>query len=268
MGFGYGKVAAPALKSHTANDKDDGTPRKGRRNMGSILKIGAGAALIASACCGLALLANPVLHSLQFRDDFESGSLAAWEFPYAEDWVVQSEGANRFLHMLRRREPGVPRRPLQFARLKSVNVGSFTLESRVRRHGTSMIIVFNYVDTLHFYYAHISSDRGTEQPVHNGLFIVNGEPRKRIEGLEAAPALPDRDWHTVRIQRNVLSGSIEAFVDGEREPRFSVVDRTFDCGQVGMGSFDETGDFDDVRLTSDDAGCQPNSAFRPASAQE
>jgi hypothetical protein len=217
---------------------------------------------------GLAFAGDPVLRSLQFRDDFQGASLAAWEFPYPEDWVIQSEGENRFLRMLRRREPGVPRRPLQFARLNNVNVGSFTLETRVRRAGTSMIIVFNYVDTMHFYYAHVSSDRGTEQPVHNGLFIVNGEPRQRIAGLEAAPALPDREWHTVCIRRDVRTGSIRVFVNGDQEPRFSVVDRTFNCGQVGMGSFDETGDFDDFRLVSDDAGCEPNSVVRPANLRE
>jgi hypothetical protein len=35
-----------------------------------------------------------------------------------------------------------------------------------------------------------------------------------------------------------------------------VVDNTFKCGQVGLGSFDETGDFTDFELLSNDAGCQ------------
>ncbi len=233
--------------------------------MRRIFNYAAGALLLVALLWSLSGLARPVLRSLQFRDDFEGGDLTAWEFPYPEDWVIQSEGANHFLHMLRRREPGVPRRPLQFARLSKAKVGSFALETQVRRAGTSMIIVFNYVDTMHFYYAHVSADRGTAQPVHNGLFIVNGEPRKRIAGIEAAPALPDRDWHTVRIRRDVPSGSIEVFVDSDKEPRFSVVDRTFNCGQIGMGSFDETGDFDDFRLTSSDAGCEPGAVLRPAS---
>ena len=219
------------------------------------------------AASGAALLPSgpAVLQSVSFREDFESAGLDAWEFPYLQDWEIRREGDNRFLHMLRNREPGVPRRPLQFARLRNVNVGSFELRARVRREGQSMIIVFNYVDTMHFYYAHISGDRGTEQPVHNGLFIVNGEPRKRIAGTEAPPALPDRDWHRVRLARNARTGSIELFVDEQKEPLFSMVDPTFPCGQIGIGSFDETGDFDDIELESDDAGCVPGSAFRPAS---
>jgi hypothetical protein len=118
-------------------------------------------------------------------------------------------------------------------------------------------MVFNYVDTLHFYYTHLSVDPGAKIDVHNGLFIVDGGPRHRIAGLEAAPVLPDKDWHRIRVQRDVHSGSIEVFVDAEPQPRFSVIDHTFTCGQVGLGSFDETGDFADVRLTSEDAGCQP-----------
>lgn len=205
--------------------------------------------------------------SIRFCDNFEAGDLAAWEFPYPEDWEVRAEGRNHFLHMLRNREPGVPRRPLQFARLKKAPVGSFVFETRMRREGRSMIVVFNYVDTLHFYYAHFSRDRGREQPVHNGVFIVNGEPRKRIAGTEAPPALPDREWHKVRVARDVASGSIEVFVDDRKGPLFSVVDRTFTCGQIGIGSFDETGDFDDINLSSSDADCDPGAPFPPASAK-
>jgi hypothetical protein len=155
--------------------------------------------------------------------------------------------------MKRSRPPGVPRRPLQFARLKGVKAGSFTLNVKVRRAGGSMIVVFNYVDTLHFYYVHLSKDPGTEIAVHNGIFIVDGGDRRRIAGLDAAPALPDRSWHDVQIVRNVSSGSIQVFLDKQTTPRFSVIDHTFTSGQVGVGSFDETGDFADFRLDSDDA---------------
>jgi hypothetical protein len=209
-----------------------------------------------------------VLKSITVADNFENGYSAAWEFPFPEDWTILGERSNHFLHMLRSRPPGVPRRPIQFARLKGVNVGGFALRARVRREGRSMIVVFNYVDTLHFYYTHLSMDRGTGQPAHNGIFIVNGEPRKRIAGTEAVPALPDREWHRVRVVRNLGAGSIQVYVDEGRQPLFSTVDRTFTCGQVGFGSFDETGDFDSIVLESNDAGCVPGSPLRPASANQ
>ena len=219
----------------------------------------AGLALSVVALCILIteIAARPAPRTINFQDDFASGKLDDWEFPFAEDWVIKEEGPLHFLHMLRSRDPLVPRRPQQFARIKGINVGSFTLETRVRREGSSMMIAFNYVDPLHFYYTHLSVDPGAKVDVHNGVFLVDGAPRRRIAGLEAAPVLPDKSWHKVRVERDVTSGWIKVFVDDEPQPRFSVVDNTFKCGQVGLGSFDETGDYTDVKLTSQDAGCQP-----------
>ena len=207
------------------------------------------------ALVGRGLTARPAPERLWFTDDFESGKLDAWQFPYPADWTIVETGGDHYLHMIRSREPGVPRRPLQFALLKGVKAGNFSLQTRVRREGRSMIVVFDYVDTLHFYYAHLSADRGTAQPVHNGIFIVNGSERARITGTDAPPALPDRNWHLIRVERNSTSGTIDVYSDVQAGPIFSVVDRTFPCGQMGIGSFDETGDFDDVTLISDDEGC-------------
>jgi hypothetical protein len=178
----------------------------------------------------------------------QSAGLHAWQMPFPEDWELQQEGGLSYLHMKRSREPGTPRRPVQFALLKNVDAGSFTLDVMVRRAQGSMIVVFGYVDTLHFYYVHLSKDSGVQEPVHNGIFLVDGAPRRRIAGVEAMPALPDRAWHHVKIVRDVRSGSIDVFVDKEKTPRFSVVDPTFTHGQVGLGSFDETGDFARFRL--------------------
>jgi len=104
----------------------------------------------------------PMIHHLQFDDDFASGALDAWQFPYPEDWVIGSDGPLHFLHMLRNREPLVPRRPMQFALLRAANVGSFRFQARVRRESSSLLMVFNYVDTLHFYYTHLSADPGVK----------------------------------------------------------------------------------------------------------
>ena len=152
-------------------------------------------------------------HKIQFTDNFSSDTLGQWQLPYSQDWVVDKQDSVHYLHMLRSRDPLVPRRPMQFALLKGVNVGSFDFQTRVRRYGSSVMIVFNYVDSLHFYYTHLSVDPGSKQPVHNGIFIVDGGPRHRIAGIDAAPVLPDKEWHTIRVKRNVKTGSIKVFVD-------------------------------------------------------
>jgi hypothetical protein len=238
--------------------------RNGRRPQWShVVLLGfLGAGLIAFGL-GYSSTALAVLHKLSFHCDFTPKEFSEWIFPHAEDWVSKTEDGQTYLHMLRPRDPGVPRRPLQFARLKNVNVGSFDLSVKVRREGRSMIIVFNYVDTLHFYYTHVSRDRGTAQPVHNGIFLVDGAPRRRIAGTEAQPALPDTRWHTIRVVRNVKTGLIQVSSDVQQKPLFSVVDHHFTCGQIGLGSFDETGDFTDLKINSTDAGCTPQAPASP-----
>ena len=198
--------------------------------------------------------------SVHFEDNFQNSQLGAWQMPYPEDWAILAKDGDHYLHMKRSREPLVPRRPIQFALIKGINVGSFDFHTRMRREGKSMIVVFNYVDSLHFYYTHLSVDSGAKQPVHNGIFLVNNAARVRIAGLDAQPALPDSAWHQIRVLRDVTSGRIEVWSDVSNQPLFTVVDRTFKCGQVGIGSFDETGDFDDVDLRSDDSGCTPDKA--------
>ncbi len=211
-----------------------------------------------AAFLGLAKIA-PAADSgaLHFHCNFTPKEMNEWEFPHRDDWTSETADGRTFLHMVRMGKPGVPRRPLQFARLKGVNVGSFTLSVKVRRLHRSMIIVFNYVDTLHFYYAHVSRQTGREVSVHNGIFIVNGGARYRIAGLDAPPALPGPGWHTIRIVRNAKTGLIEVYSDVQKAPLFTVVDKHFDCGQIGLGSFDETGDFADFDLRTTDAACAP-----------
>jgi hypothetical protein len=221
------------------------------------------AILFAGLAAGVLILSSQALaagRQMHIHCNFTPKERSEWQFPHPADWEIKSEGGIHYLHMVRPAEPGVPRRPLQFARLRNVNLGSFDLHVRVRRYGSSLIVVFNYVDTLHFYYAHISRDLGTKQPVHNGIFLVDGAPRRRIAGTQAQPALPDTNWHSIRIVRNVRTGLIDVYSDVQKKPLFSVVDKTFQCGQVGLGSFDETGDFTDFDLRSDDGGCTPSLA--------
>ncbi len=58
----------------------------------------------------------------------------------------------------------------------------------------------------------------------------------------------DDQWHRARILRNVESGEIQVFFDDMETPVMTAVDRNFTWGRVGVGSFDDTGVFDDFTL--------------------
>jgi len=50
------------------------------------------------------------------------------------------------------------------------------------------------------------------------------------------------------VRRDTASGSIEVFFDDLSKPVLRATDRTFLSGQVGFGTFDDTGRIDDVML--------------------
>ena len=56
------------------------------------------------------------------------------------------------------------------------------------------------------------------------------------------------DWHQVKIVRTVADGAIAVYFDDMNTPIMTAVDRTFAWGRVGIGSFDDTGMYDDVKI--------------------
>ncbi len=180
--------------------------------------------------------------------DFHDDDLSDWHLPIASHWQRVEENGNEFLRLATAGPVGDPRRPVQFALWKPGCVSDFEFDVRARRAGKSLLVAFGFQDRLHYYYAHISSDSGNHR-VHNGIFKVNGSERYRIGGAGTPPALPSADWHRIKVVRRVESGSIEVFVSGEASPLFSVIDRDYLYGWVGVGSFNETGDFDDFHLS-------------------
>jgi hypothetical protein len=75
---------------------------------------------------------------------------------------------------------------------------------------------------------------------------VNNADRVRIEDqwighLGAPPAITDTEWHQVRLVHCADSGEIAVYVDGSQFPLMTAVNRAFDSGRVGFGSFDNIG---------------------------
>ena len=104
---------------------------------------------------------------------------------------------------------------------------------------------FGFQDPAHFYYVHIAK-RADDHA--NQIFIVNNAPRVKItkKGLSGTPW--DDKWHQVKIVRQVKNGKISIFFDDMKTPVMVAEDNTFTWGQVGIGSFDDTGNWDDIKL--------------------
>jgi len=169
-----------------------------------------------------------------------------WTVQNAADWTV--EGGVLRLLVPGQPPPGLPRRPQKYALAETAPFRKVTLEAEVRRNGRSLVLIYAWQDEAHFNYAHISSDAAEKVHVHNGMFHIFGGERVRISPLDGPPSLPTQDWTPVRLIFDGDSGRCIVIVNGKRNPSLEAVDLSLRYGRVGLGSFDETGNFRNVRI--------------------
>jgi hypothetical protein len=112
-------------------------------------------------------------------------------------------------------------------------------------------LVFGYQSPKRFYYAHLSA---VTDNVHNGIFLVENADRRRIDDGKGIPRLVDSEWHHVRLKWNGLTGQSLVYFDSSPEPILSASDRSLTSGLVGVGSFDDTGEFRNIEVKGLRAG--------------
>ncbi len=172
-----------------------------------------------------------------------------WTVQRASDWSVE-DGVLRLLSAADP-QPGVPRRPQKFAIADTPPFRRVTIDAEVRRNRRSLILVYAWQDESHYNYAHISSDTAVQANVHNGMFHIFGGERVRISPLDGAASLPGAEWTAVKLVFDGDAGRCHVEVDGKRNPSLEAVDLSLRFGRVGLGSFNETGDFRKVRITGE-----------------
>jgi hypothetical protein len=147
---------------------------------------------------------------------------------------------------------GKIRRPAALAILKSVPLTDLTFRLELRSTAPvdlavrDVQLIVGYQSPTEFYYVHLSAKTDA---VHNGIFIVNNADRRRIDAPTSKAQLTDQAWHRARLERNAATGSIAVFLDDQATPILSATDKTLAWGRVGLGSFDETGEFRNVEVT-------------------
>lgn len=190
---------------------------------------------------------------LVLYDDFERAKPTVWKFTDPAAWRIRTvePGKNRVLELFQasKYEPPV-RSPLNIALDPHVDVADFVLDVKVRSttrdYGhRDLCLFFGHQDPSHFYYVHL----GKQADEHaNSIFIVNGKPRVSIAESRTSGTPWTDNWHHVRVVRQVKDGLIHVFFDDLTHPAMIAHDRTFSHGKVGIGSFDDTGMFDDIEL--------------------
>lgn len=174
-----------------------------------------------------------------------------WNVPNAEDWQVTNAAGTPVLVLKTGKEPpsSLPRRPMQFAIAQTPPFSGVRIEADAEPLARSLLIVFAYRDSAHFDYAHLSTDPASKEPHHNGIFHVYGGERVRISP-EAGPAAfaATRRWYHVVLTQTGSTEEVSVSVDGHPVPSLHAVDLSLTSGRIGLGSFDETAEFKNVRV--------------------
>jgi hypothetical protein len=186
-----------------------------------------------------------------FQEDFEHGA-ERWQPQDAKQFEVKKTDSGHVYSQFVKKSAykGPHRAPFNVAIQKDVTVGDMEFVGRVRSTHVDYphrdaVVVFGYQDPAHMYYVHFGK-RADEHA--NQIFIVNGADRKKISLTSTAGTDWDDNWHTVKIVRNPSDGTIEIYFDDMQKPVMTANDKTFAHGRIGVGTFDDTADWDDITL--------------------
>jgi hypothetical protein len=188
---------------------------------------------------------------LVYQEDFEQGA-EKWEPTDPNNWRIEETPMGKVYAQIAKQSKYEPphRSPLNISLLKDVVVGDFVLEAKLKStipdYGhRDMCLFFGHQDKAHFYYVHL----GKQMDDHaNQIFIVNNAPRTKISTKTTPGTNWTDNWHRVKIVRRVADGTIEVYFDDMTTPVMTAVDKTFTSGRIGIGSFDDTGMWDDIKL--------------------
>ena len=191
-----------------------------------------------------------------WEDHFETqGALSNWHPTQRDRWKISDTRSARgkALHLLGVSSKYKPpfRSPHSILLLKHKVLGDFVLTARVKTlqkptGHRDMCVFFGWQSPENYYYVHLGEK---PDPNSSQVFIVKKAPRTPITTKNAG-GIPWKDghWHEVKVVRRVKDGAIEIYFDDMKTPVKEARDTTFKWGMVGLGSFDDLGMWDDVRI--------------------
>ncbi len=197
-----------------------------------------------------AIRADAPAGKLLFEDDFSKGA-GRWKPTDPKAWkVIDTKEGKAYSQFAQSKYRPKVRSPLNYSLVKDLVVGDFVLEAKVQSTARDyphrdMCLFFGWQSPQRFYYVHLAK-RADDHA--NQVFLVNDKPRVKISKTTTAGTSWTNGWHHVKVVRRVKDGTIEVYFDDMKKPVMTAVDRTFTWGQVGVGSFDDTGNWRDVKV--------------------
>jgi hypothetical protein len=196
----------------------------------------------------------PSNYQLVYSQDFESPQ-AKGDFTMTDPdaWKINMVNGQKTLELFGKSEyEARVRSPFNIAVLESILLSDFVMEVKLAQSGREyghrdLCLFFGIQNPSNFYYVHIASVADQNA---NNIFIVNDEPRTNIatKTTKGTDWGATNSWHTARIERDSKAGHIRIYFDDMDAPIMEAKDLHFIQGSIGLGSFDDTGQFDELKI--------------------
>lgn len=213
----------------------------------TILLVGLAASLPFASPAGEGKSTLPLV----FEEDFEKGA-DRWEPTDVKAWRIVKDEKGQVYNQFQTSKYKPPHRsPLNMSLVKDLVVTDFVLEAKVKSTGKDvahrdMCLFFGHQGPDQFYYVHMARDMDDRA---NQIFLVNKADRTKISKTTTKGTKWTDDWHHVKVVRKTADGAIEIYFDDMKTPVMTARDSTFAWGRVGLGSFDDSGKWDDIRIS-------------------
>ncbi|MBL8892769.1 MAG: hypothetical protein JNL67_22525 [Planctomycetaceae bacterium] len=175
-----------------------------------------------------------------------------WEFKDVNGWRFVDSDGERVMSQFQKNSDYQPphRSPLHIALLRERKYESFEMDVWVKsthaEYGhRDVCLFFGYEAPDRFYYVHLASEMDDRA---NQIFLVNRADREKISTRTTNGTKWDSSWHQIRVIRHSGTGEIAVYFDDMTKPIMQAVDRSIGLGQIGVGSFDDTADFQRLEI--------------------
>ena len=186
---------------------------------------------------------------LSYWQEFQSESVLK-QFRYSDKstWSWSQEGGGSIGFTTGSKYQPPHRSPTTFAVIRDIEADEFILEAEVLQTGREyghrdLCFFFAMESASKFGYVHLASK--PDKNAHN-IFLVAEAPRTSLAPVSPQGISWEGGWHTVRLQRLKPGGDIEVFFDGDAI--MSADGSGFGKGQLGFGSFDDSGRIRSLRV--------------------
>jgi hypothetical protein len=140
---------------------------------------------------------------------------------------------------------------VNIARLAGKTFGDVIIEADCQQTGREyghrdMVFVYGYQSPSQFYYTHIAT--AADDHAHNSFIVNNAARVKFAKSTTKGVDWGLNMWRKVRIERKASDGTVRVFFEDMKEPIMVAEDKTFGPGEIGFGSFDDTGKITNIRV--------------------